>query len=68
MSAPAPWRESVKVAATNPLTYVLGFSVLGAALITAGVAVLIGAGPALIAAGIFMMAGAVFITRGMSNG
>lgn len=52
--------------AANPLTYVLGFSVGGAASIVAGVTIVAGAGWAFIALGGFLIAGAGFITRGMT--
>lgn len=50
----------------NPMTYVLGFAVAGAAGIVAGVAILAGPGWALIASGAFLIASAALITRGMS--
>ena len=68
MSAPTPWRDAARTAATKPLTYVLGFALIGAGLVVAGVGVLAGPGFALIAAGAFLLAGAAFITRGMTNG
>jgi hypothetical protein len=50
----------------NPMTYVLGFSIVGAASIVCGVAFLAGPGWALVTAGSFLIAAAGFITRGMS--
>lgn len=54
--------------AVNPLAYVVGFGIAGAALVVSGVGVLAGVGWSLVAAGAFLIAGAAFITRGMSNG
>lgn len=62
------WRARVSALAVNPLSYVVGFAVSGAALIVSGVGVLVGTGWALATAGAFLIASAVFITRGMSNG
>jgi hypothetical protein len=59
-------KKMLAALAANPLTYVLGFAVIGAAGIVAGVAILAGAGWALIASGVFLIVGAGFITRGMS--
>lgn len=52
--------------AINPLTYVLGFAVLGAVSIVSGIAVLAGIGWAMIASGAFLIAAAAFITKGMT--
>lgn len=59
-------KKMLAALAANPLTYVLGFAVAGAAGMVAGIAMLAGAGWALIASGVFLIAGAGFITRGMS--
>lgn len=68
-SKAAKWlAPRVAALAANPMTYVLGFGIGGAALIVAGVAVLAGAGWSLIAAGAFLLGGATFVTRGMTNG
>lgn len=50
----------------NPMTYVLGFALAGAASIVIGISLLAGGGWALISAGSFLIAAAGFITRGMS--
>ena len=60
--------KQIKALLVNPMTYVLGFGAVGAALVVAGIAVLAGAGFALVAAGAFLIAASAFITRGMSNG
>lgn len=59
--------KQLKALAANPMTYVLGFAVGGAALVVAGVGVLAGAGWSLVAAGAFLIAAAAFITRGMGS-
>ena len=51
--------------AANPMTYVLGFALSGAASVVAGVAILSGAGWALVSAGAFLIAAAGYITTGM---
>lgn len=68
MAVSKAWRARMAALAVNPLAYVVGFGVVGAALVVAGVGVLAGAGWSLVAAGAFLIAGAAFITRGMSNG
>lgn len=62
------WRARIVSVAKNPLTYVVGFGVLGATLIVVGVAILANAGWSMVTAGAFLLAGAAFITRGMTNG
>lgn len=69
IAAAAKWIAPRAAAlAVNPLAYVVGFGIGGAALVVAGVGVLAGAGWSLVAAGAFLIAGAAFITRGMTNG
>lgn len=68
MATAKGWKANFGLLAESPLTYVVGFAVLGAALSVAGVAVLSGVGWALVTAGAFLLAAAAFITRGMSNG
>lgn len=68
MAADKGWKAKFGLLAASPLTYVVGFAMLGAALSVAGMAVLAGVGWALVTAGAFLLAAAAFITRGMSNG
>lgn len=60
-------KKMLAALAANPLTYVLGFAVAGAASIVSGVAIMAGPGWALVTAGAFLIAGAGYITRGMSS-
>jgi hypothetical protein len=55
--------------AANPLTYVIGFAVGGAASVVCGIAILVGSGWALVASGAFLIGASGYITQGMkSNG
>lgn len=58
-------RKSLAALAINPMTYVLGFALAGAASITAGVGILAGAGWALVSAGAFLLAASGYITKGL---
>lgn len=58
-------KDKLKALAANPYAYVIGFSVVGASSIVAGVAVMAGAGWALVASGVFLIAAASYITKGL---
>jgi hypothetical protein len=59
-------KKTLAALIANPLTYVIGFAVAGAAGVVSGVAILAGSGWALIAAGSFAISFSAFITKGMS--
>lgn len=58
-------KEALQAALASPMTYVLGFALLGASSIVAGAAIIWGAGPALIAAGAFLLVAAGVVVKGM---
>lgn len=58
-------KRSIASLAANPMVYVIGFALAGAACITAGVAVLAGAGWALVTVGAFLIAASGYITKGL---
>jgi hypothetical protein len=57
--------NNLKAFATNPIVYVAGFYMGGAASIVAGVAVVSSIGWALVASGAFMICAAGFIRKGL---
>jgi len=56
---------ALRSVATSPYTYVVGFALIGASGIVAGIAVLSGLGFALIAAGAFCIFAATYIIKGL---
>jgi hypothetical protein len=55
----------IKALAMNPFTYVVGFALVGALSIVAGIGLLFGTGWALVSIGAFLIAAASYITKGM---
>lgn len=60
-----PRLKAVRSVAANPFLYVIGFALMGAGCIVAGINTLAGSGYALVTAGSFLIAGAWYITKGL---
>ena len=60
-----PIGPKLRAFAVSPYTYVVGFALIGASSIVAGIAVLSGLGFALIAAGAFCIFAATYIIKGL---
>lgn len=59
-------KHKLSLLASNPMTYVVGFALGGAASVVYGVALLAGSGWALVASGVFLLAAAGYITKGLT--
>lgn len=58
-------KARLKAIAANPYAYIIGFSLIGAACVVAGIGLSFGAGAAFVAAGLFMLGAASYIIKGL---
>lgn len=60
-------RSAIRAFIASPYTYVIGFALIGAVSITAGIEALFGMGYALLSAGVFLLLAAAFISKGLNG-